>query len=735
MPRTLAATIVPALALCLAWLRLEEPRVGREALAVAGLALLPALLPRWWQRVVGLVAAVVAFAWLAAGVRPGQLPPFGDGPVVDPIVRTASNGLGDFYGVVLPFAPDRHPEMHLLVLVAIFAFVASAALLVAARLPLAAAGVTLAGTGWPATLLDTGAVAIGALGLAAALSIFLALRARSVPALAAGVASATLVISGAAWASSATTLAQRAVLNWEQWDFRGVPAKALGVRFVWDANYDGVSFPQSQTVVLEVKGPERAQYWRVSTLDRFTADRWIEDLDPQLIGNGEGPVPLDSLAPPRARSRDRWLEQRVEVRALVDDRIAAAGTPVELAARTVGTVFYLDGGVIRARRALDVGTRYTVWSYVPDPAPSALAALPARYPRAANRYLAVWGRPLPPFGRPGRDDAVRELFGDPPFGPLREYASLYDQAREVTGNADSPYAAVLALESWFRQRGGFRYEEQPPRADGRPPLVQFVLETKAGYCQHYAGAMAVMLRLLGIPARVAVGFTSGTRSGDTWRVTDHNAHAWVEVWFPRQGWVAFDPTPGRGTFAGIYSFASENAQAVELLERGELGDLEGAGLRGFTEREAGTRPFVEPRGRPSLLTVASGLALLVCTAIGGGKWAVRRSRYLTGDPRRLAAASRRELESFLRDQGIALPASPTLDDLRRAVADEVGVDCRAFAEAAGRGRFGPPDASSASAGAARRELRTLLRRVRSELSLWSRARGFVSLRSVRAPVS
>ena len=731
MARTLAATVIPALAVSLAWLRLEEPRRGGEAFAVAALALVPALFPRWWQRGVALVGVTGTAFWLATGLRPWQLLGLREEGAAESVVRSVSNGLGDYYGVVLPFDPSRHLEMHMLLLAAIFGFVAATGLLVAARLPVAAAAVTLAGVGWPATLVDAGAVASGALALAAALSIFIALRARSVRALAVGVATASLVISGAAWASTATTFAQSAIVNWESWDFRGLPAKALGVRFVWDANYDGVAFPRTETVVLEIKGPERAQYWRVSTLDRFTADRWIEYLHPQLVGPADRAVPLDALAPRRARNRSGWLEQRVEVKALVDDRLAAAGTPVAISAKSIGTVFYLDGGVMRARRALGAGTRYTVWSYAPDPSPAALAQAPARYPRATGRYLSVWGKSLPPFGRPGRDEDVRELIDDPPYGPLREYRPLYEEARRVTRDARSPYAAVLALEEWFRSGGGFRYQEQPPRSPGPPPLVHFVMSSKAGYCQHYAGAMAVMLRLLGIPSRVAVGFTSGKLVDGVWKVTDHNAHAWVEVWFPRHGWVAFDPTPGRGTFAGIYSFASENAQAVAALGRGELEELADLGGRDFTEREAGLRPPAETRGRPSLLTLVVGLAIGGAGVIGTAKWSARRLRYLTSDPRRLAAASRRELEAFLRDQGVDLPPSATLDDLGRAVREEVGVDGSTFADAAARGRFGRPEASARSADAARRELRTLLRRIRSELSLWARVRGFVSLRSLR----
>src|SRR5207248_1566510 len=95
---------------------------------------------------------------------------------------------------------------------------------------------------------------------------------------------------------------------------------------------------------------------------------------------------------------------------------------------------------------------------------------------------------------------------------------------------------------WFRVRGGFTYSNRPPTTSG-PPLVGFVTRTRAGYCQHFAGAMALMLRYLGIPARVAVGFSSGRYDAKrgVWTVTDHDAHAWVETWFRGYGWQPASP--------------------------------------------------------------------------------------------------------------------------------------------------------------------------------------------------
>jgi hypothetical protein len=169
---------------------------------------------------------------------------------------------------------------------------------------------------------------------------------------------------------------------------------------------------------------------------------------------------------------------------------------------------------------------------------------------------------------------------------------------------------------------------------------------------------------------------------------------------------------------------------VAALGRGDLAD---ASRTGLLPEDAG---FETLRGRaanerPSLVM----LALLVATAAAAGiavlKWLARRIRYVTADPRRTAAASRRELEAFLRDQGIAVTPSATLDDLARAVRDELGVEASAYFEAAGVARFGEPRDASRAARRARNELRVLLRRARRELSAWARLRGFVSLRSLR----
>jgi transglutaminase-like putative cysteine protease len=747
--RTLAASLLPALVVTASWLALEDPRRVGEAVVVAALALVPALAPRHRWRIAAAAGATLCAAWLTFATEPWELLPWRDERVLAPLAEDVARGVVDFYDVFLPFEPAPNPEMHALVLTAVFGFTLAIGLLVAARRPLAAAAVTIAGVGWPATLLGGAALAVGALALAAALSIPLILRVSALRTALAGALVGVMVVGGAVLTSSATTLARDAALDWESWDIRGAAQPRSRVPFAWESNYDGIELPAERTVVFTVQGPEEATYWRASTLNLFSDDHWFEHLlwITRVEGGSRAALPPGQLIPGRASQRREWsepssvsgddaalLEQEVEVGAFVDDRLVAAGTPMVLDARRLGTVFQLSGNVLRTRDALREGTTYRVWSYVPDPSPAQLAAAPDRYPSATARYLEVDGREFPAYGIEGRAEAVDAFFADPSYRPFRRYRPMYEVAERVTRSATTPYGAVLSLESWFRTRGGFRYDESPPRL-AQSPLVGFVTRTKAGYCQHFAGAMAAMLRMLGVPARVAVGFTSGQkRDDDTWVVTDHEAHAWVEVWFAGHGWIPFDPTPGRGTFGGAYSFASDSSAAVAALRRGDLADE--TSIRRVRDPDAGDIPGVVPGSpgerAPSIVALALVLAALWIVVVGVAKTAVRRLRYLSRDPRRVATASRRELEEFLRDQGVAVPANASLADLHRAVHAELGLDGRPFAIAAARARFGPPGALEQGAAAARKEVRRLLRAARRELSLWARFRGLISLRSLRA---
>ena len=734
MARTAAVYAFPAALIALGWMRLEEPRLqGADWLWLVLLALAPGLAPKLWQRLALVPPAALVAAWIAL-----DTPALDDKPgFFTPVFDRFYDGVGGFYDNAVPFDAAQHQRMHGVILLAIFGFCVVLAQALAARRPLPALLAVIAGAGWPAALYPSDSVAYGVLILAASLWVLAGLgKTRPVPALVAGVA---LVLAAAA-ASSSAALAKDGVLAWENWTPGGVSSRPVSVSYVWEGTYGGIEFPKKKTTVLRIKGPKRGLYWRATTLDQFDSDRWLENPTPLSTGLADGRLPNDPLLPAKSLDRRTWVRQEVEVVALRDTHIVAAAQPVALNAPSLGGVFRLSDGLVRVYNGLPRGQKYTVYSYAPRPGPAQLAPLEAEYPPALDRFLDIGRTRVDPFGTPGRDRLVDSLFRDDRYLALWPYEEMWREARRLRADARTPYGAVVAIEAWLRTTGGFSYDEKPPPTGGAPPLAHFVAEGKRGYCQQFAGAMALMLRMLGIPARVAAGFTSGTYEDGGWTVTNHNAHAWVEVWFPGYGWLAFDPTPGRGSLAAAYSASSTGFNAGDAADgfvSGTAGNTRGGGadqLRLLEQRErlaeqqAARQAQDESRSRVWLL-----LALVVAAggAIGVVKLVRRRLRYLTRDPRRVAAAARHELVDFLADQGVPVGASATPAELQELVRVEFGADGRQFARALAEARFGPAATSAASAAAARRELRSLLRLLRHRLGRPARLRGLVALKSLR----
>lgn len=137
----------------------------------------------------------------------------------------------------------------------------------------------------------------------------------------------------------------------------------------------------------------------------------------------------------------------------------------------------------------------------------------------------------------------------------REYtrvpASLPDVVQEtaevVTEGAANDYERAVKLQNWFASEGGFRYDTTVTSGTGTAAIERFLKE-KEGFCVHFSFTMAAMARTLGIPARVAVGFTPGTVQADgSVSVGLRDAHAWPELYFEGVGWTRFEPTPSRGS--------------------------------------------------------------------------------------------------------------------------------------------------------------------------------------------
>jgi protein-glutamine gamma-glutamyltransferase len=638
----------------------------------------------------------------------------------------------DAPAVRAPFDPLAFPSLHGLVACTAFGLAFAAALGVAARRPPVLVAAVAIGVGFPATLLeDAYAFPLGVLALGSVLWASVVLGTRRLRRALPGLGLAAVVVVAASAAASGGVAPGETHVDWRGWDPFARGHGTGDFRFVWDASYSGISFPSRPTVVFRVRAPKRAQYWRASTLDTFVADRWIENLYPVDAGSAHRTLPTDPLVPRRDLKPGSWLHQQFTIDGYVDDHILAAGAPASVDGRALGRVSFLSGGVMRASTPVASDTTYSVWSYAPEPVPRALAKSPPRYPPATDRYLELGNARFPGYGSGGRERRIARVFTDARYQPLWAYRPVWRDSQRITAGARSPYEATLLLERWFRGEGNFRYEEQPPRGTGAPPLVDFVETTRAGYCQHFAGAMTLMLRMLGIPARVAVGFTAGTWKGGVWTVTDYQAHAWVEAWFAGYGWLTFDPTPGRGTLSAVYTLASDSADAVAALGTGRFLDFDQAFRDTPRRRPAPVAAATTDQQGVAWWLVAVPAVPLVAAALVVSAKLLRRTRRLRRrDPRRLAWGVRAELVDALVDRGLGVEPHATVAALQRMAERALATSCGSLGSAIAEARYGPAERADGAARRAREELGRVLSYARSRERPATRLRSALSLRSL-----
>jgi transglutaminase-like putative cysteine protease len=323
--------------------------------------------------------------------------------------------------------------------------------------------------------------------------------------------------------------------------------------FDWNQTYGPLRWPRSGHEVLTVRA-RTGDYWKAENLDAFTGYGWAQSAPGEVVGQSPG------LPNPESTALDRWTQTiQVSIAGMQTDNVIAAGyagQPSGIPGLALGT----DPGTWTSDSRLGPGATYRVTTYSPRPSAHQLATAGGQYPSLLlTNYLMLM---VPATGLPGavmperppqvqfplfgtRGTPVSYIPGPVPnaTGIIRRspYAAAYALARRLAAGAATPYAFVAAVERYLAH--GFTYNENPPLT--RYPLATFLFSNHRGYCQQFSGAMALLLRMGGVPARVAAGFTSGTYESSTheWVVTDRDAHAWVEVWFPKYGWVRFDPTP------------------------------------------------------------------------------------------------------------------------------------------------------------------------------------------------
>lgn len=148
-----------------------------------------------------------------------------------------------------------------------------------------------------------------------------------------------------------------------------------------------------------------------------------------------------------------------------------------------------------------------------------------------------------------------------------DYERVAALARRIVGGATDPRAQAQLVERYLRGGGDYSYTLDQPDTEDRDPLHVFLFEAKAGHCEYFSTAMAVMMRTLGVPARNVTGFLGADYNpyGDYYAVRNGNAHSWVEI-FTEGRWITFDPTPASGqVFSSPSGFAVKLRQMLDAM--------------------------------------------------------------------------------------------------------------------------------------------------------------------------
>ncbi len=215
-------------------------------------------------------------------------------------------------------------------------------------------------------------------------------------------------------------------------------------------------------------------------------------------------------------------------------------------------------------------------------------------------------------------------------------AAIHALAVQWTRAATNPYDQATAIETTLRNPQLFRYTltpPSPPPTNKVWPVTYFLTVTHAGYCQYYAAAMGAMLRTLGIPSRLVNGYGPGTApnaasrrtaSENSWNVTSNDAHTWVEGYFPRYGWIPFEPTPP--SQAGDYQpFGRGALGAVGIPGNGTSPGATptAAAPKPDTQAAPGTTPGASNGGRTVLMGLAGLVVVLLVVLVSFAAWFLR----------------------------------------------------------------------------------------------------------------
>jgi transglutaminase-like putative cysteine protease len=464
---------------------------------------------------------------------------------------------------------------------------------------------------------------------------------------------------------------------------------------------------------------DEADYWRITALDEYRSDaggQWA------LTAEGEDAVGtgLDERVP-----RDA-LVQRYTIGPLSERWMPAAYRPVRVS-RPETLVVRASSTLVTGRDSV-AGLQYRVTSATPrrnvdaaDPGPV------AKVPRELAQYT--------------------ELPGD--LSPV-----VADTARSVTAGLDAPIEQATALRDFFRS-GAFTYDPEVRLGDDEAAVGAF-LRDRRGFCVQFATAYALMARALGIPARVAVGFTPGTRdeATGTFTVTNHDAHAWPEIWLAGLGWTnLFDPTPpsdlpggsGLGTEPAPVTpttTATTPPTTTGSPATAPPSSVPGGSAPQSQPRDGGVRITAENTAESGggalwpLLVPAAVLALFLApiAAVLISKRRRRSRRRASPDARHAIVGAWHELIDTLTDHRIPTSASETPYELAARVpadaGDDAGPALHSLAEVYTHARYATEPPRSSRATEAWRDVDEVRRALDAGQGLLARLRARLSPRTL-----
>jgi protein-glutamine gamma-glutamyltransferase len=349
--------------------------------------------------------------------------------------------------------------------------------------------------------------------------------------------------------------------------------------------------------------------WRGDALSNFNGKRWTNrtvSWTPIGIEQPRGGVSAP-IAAPEQRVPGRYVDYEVEFDTAGGRALFFAGAP-QVVRMVYPSLDRSETDSFRLQASAAEGFRYEVSSLLEDPPETA----PAGYTARELAYEArLRNLQLPPL--------------DPRIPAL---------ARSITARATTDLERARAIER--RLRTEYVYSLEMPSHESGDPLSDFLFARRRGYCEYFASAMAVMLRSVGVPARIATGFQSGLYNPITglWVIRASDAHAWVEAWIPGNGWSTFDPTPPdpNGHAAGLLArinlyldaagtFWQEWVVSYDPRRQGSLADRlqQGAGHIGFRWLDRLWRSGGLPDSAIQWLR-RYGAAILLALIVGAAAW-------------------------------------------------------------------------------------------------------------------